>query len=120
MAEADLPTGVWRRSPPLIYPLRDALGIVLAAMTECLKPTFKAAQILSGLMDQNMDGVADDEALASQLSQWSTAWLAMPWDPERWENNRPQLQRAWATISSFRVGGWKTARGQSQAFKSVP
>ncbi len=70
-------------------------GIVLAAdarMPEAYVQ--KAAQILSELMDQDMDGIADDEALAAQLSQWSLAWLAMPWDPERWENEQlPPLQR---------------------------
>ena len=85
-AEADLPTGVLEALAAAEF-TRCAMpfGIVLAAddrMPEAYVQ--KAAQILSELMDKNMDGVADDEALASQLSQWSTAWLAMPWDPERW------------------------------------
>ena len=70
-------------------------GVLLAA-DDRMPETYvqKAAQILAELIDKDIDGVADDEALAAQLSQWSIAWLAMPWDPERWENDQlPQLQR---------------------------
>ena len=95
-ADADLPTSVLEAFAAAEF-TRCAMpfGIVLAAddrMPEAYVQ--KAAQILAELMDKDMDGIADDEALASQLSQWSTAWLAMPWDPERWENDQlPQLQR---------------------------
>ena len=96
-ADADLPTSVLEAFAAAEF-TRCAMpfGIVLAAddrMPEAYVQ--KTAQILAELMDKNMDGIADDEALASQLSQWSTAWLAMPWDPERWENVQlPRLQRA--------------------------
>ena len=81
----------------------------------------KAAQILAELMDKDMDGIADDEALASQLSQWSTAWLAMPWDPELREmTSFHDCNGPWDTISLFRVGGWKAALCQIRAFKSAP
>ena len=104
------------RSPASVFACEDAElpSEVLAALaasefTRCAMPfdivlaaddrmpeTYvqKAAQILAELMDVDMDGRADHPDLAAQLSQWSVAWLAMPWDPERWENEQlPALQR---------------------------
>ena len=95
-ADADLPTSVLEALSAAEF-IRCAMpfGVLLAA-DERMPAAYvqKAAQILAELMDKDMNGIADDEALVSQLSQWSTAWLAMPWDPERWENDQlPKLQR---------------------------
>ena len=81
----------------------------------------QTAQILAELMDKDMDGIADDEALASQLSQWSFAWLAMPWDPERWENDQlPRLQRALGYDIVIPRWWMESALCQIRAFKSAP
>ena len=122
-ADADLPTGVLEAFADAEF-TRCAMpfGIVLAAddrMPEAYVQ--KAAQILAELMDKDMDGIADDEALASQLSQWSPRGSRCPGIPSDGKiTSFRDYNGPWATISSFRVGGWKTARGQIRAFKSAP
>lgn len=80
--------------------LRDAgmtrvampFGVLLAADAG-MPPAYvvEAAAILAEMMDQDLDGVADDPMVAAALARRDVAWLAMPMDPERWE--REQLPR---------------------------
>lgn len=68
-------------------------GVLLAADAE-MPPGYvmQAAAILAEMMDQDMDGVADDPAVAAALARRDVAWLAMPMDPERWEEEQlPRL-----------------------------
>lgn len=80
--------------------LRDAgmtrvampFGVLLAADAG-MPPAYvvEAAAILAEMMDQDLDGVADDPMVSAALARRDVAWLAMPMDPERWE--REQLPR---------------------------
>ena len=81
--------------------LRDAgmtrvampFGVLLAADAG-MPPAYvvEAAAILAEMMDQDLDGVADDPAVAAALARRDVAWLAMPMDPERWEEEQlPRL-----------------------------
>ena len=67
-------------------------GVLLAADAG-MPPAYvvEAAAILAEMMDQDLDGVADDPMVAAALARRDVAWLAMPMDPERWE--REQLPR---------------------------
>ncbi|MDB4401439.1 hypothetical protein N9247_00265 [bacterium] len=68
-------------------------GVLLAADEEMpLRYVEQAAAILAEMLDQDMDGVADDPAVAATLARRDVAWLAMPMDPERWEEEQlPRL-----------------------------
>ena len=81
--------------------LRDAgmtrvampFGVLLAADAG-MPPAYvvEAAAILAEMMDQDLDGVADDPVVAAALAGRDVAWLAMPMDPERWEEEQlPRL-----------------------------
>ena len=81
--------------------LRDAgmtrvampFGVLLAADAG-MPPAYvvEAAAILAEMMDQDLDGVADDPVVAAALARRDVAWLAMPMDPERWEEEQlPRL-----------------------------
>lgn len=68
-------------------------GVLLAADEE-MPPAYvaQAAAILAEMLDQDMDGVADDPAVAAALARRDVAWLAMPMDAERWEEEQlPRL-----------------------------
>lgn len=68
-------------------------GVLLAADAE-MPPAYvaRAAAILAEMLDQDMDGVADDPAVAAALARRDVAWLAMPMDAERWEQEQlPRL-----------------------------
>lgn len=68
-------------------------GVLLAA-DEAMPLGYveQAAAILAEMLDQDMDGVADDPAVAAILARRDVAWLAMPMDPERWEEEQlPRL-----------------------------
>jgi hypothetical protein len=68
-------------------------GVLLAADEAMpLGYVAQAAAILAEMLDQDMDGVADDPAVAAALARRDVAWLAMPMDPERWEEEQlPRL-----------------------------
>ncbi|MCH2133516.1 MAG: hypothetical protein MK116_07185 [Phycisphaerales bacterium] len=70
-------------------------GILLAA-DEDMPPAYvrQAAAILAEMMDQDMNGVVDDPAVAKVLAQRDVCWLAMPMDHEAWEEEQlPRLER---------------------------
>lgn len=93
--ELDLPTnvkaalmnaGLTRCSMPF--------GVLLAA-DENFSDAYilLAAKIVSEILDQDMDGVADDPRLIQEVSKWDVAWLAMPYEQGRWESEQlPTLQ----------------------------
>jgi hypothetical protein len=68
-------------------------GVLLAADEAMpLGYVAQAAAILAEMLDQDMDGVADDPAVAAALARRDVAWLAMPMDAERWEEEQlPRL-----------------------------
>jgi len=70
-------------------------GVLLAADGDMPAAYVRqAAAILAELMDQDMDGVADDPTVAEALRRRDRAWLAMPMDDEAWEEEQlPQLER---------------------------
>tara|TARA_B100001250_G_scaffold410886_1_gene438251 strand:- start:1282 stop:2163 length:882 start_codon:yes stop_codon:yes gene_type:complete len=85
---------------------KDAL--IDAGLTKCMMPfgvligsdknipdsfVLLAGQILSEMLDQNMDREVDDSLILDYVQNWQVAWLAMPSDPEIWENDQlPVLQ----------------------------
>ncbi len=85
---------------------KDAL--MAAGLTKCMMPfgvligsdknipdsfVLLAGRILSEMLDQNMDGEVDDSLILDYVQNWERAWLAMPSDPEIWENDQlPILQ----------------------------
>ena len=70
-------------------------GVLLAADGDMPAAYVRqAAAILAELMDQDLDGVADDPTVAEVLRRRDRAWLAMPMDDEAWEEEQlPQLER---------------------------
>ncbi len=85
-------------------------ALMTAGLTKCMMPfgvligsdksipdsfVLLAGQILSEMLDQDMDGQVDDSLLLEYVQNWESAWLAMPSDPEIWENEQlPILQEA--------------------------
>ncbi len=49
--------------------------------------------VVAEMFDPDRDGKVNDEAVAAELRKWKErAWLAMPMDPEKWDNEQlPQL-----------------------------
>jgi hypothetical protein len=70
-------------------------GVLVAADDRIPTETLAlAARVLAELLDQDMDGVPDDPAVVEAVSNPNTAWLAMPHDPDDWEEwQLPGLQR---------------------------
>jgi hypothetical protein len=70
-------------------------GVLMAADDRIPTQTLAlAARVLAELLDQDMDGVPDDPAVVKAVSNPNTAWLAMPHDPDDWEEwQLPGLQR---------------------------
>jgi hypothetical protein len=70
-------------------------GVLLAADGDMPAAYVRqAAAILAELMDQDLDGVVDDPAVAAVLQRRDQAWLAMPMDHEAWEEEQlPRLER---------------------------
>jgi len=70
-------------------------GVLLAADSRIPEATLAlAARVLAELLDQDMDGVPDDPAVMEAVRRPDVAWLAMPHDPEDWEERQlPGLQR---------------------------
>ncbi len=68
-------------------------GVLLAADGGMpLRYVEQAAAILAEMLDPDMDGVPDDPVVAATLARRDVAWLAMPMDPERWEEEQlPRL-----------------------------
>ncbi|MEC7988124.1 MAG: hypothetical protein VX278_23360 [Myxococcota bacterium] len=83
-------------------------ALMAAGMTQCIAPfeILIAADsdipssyielvgtIVSEMVDGDKDGVVDDEAVVEKLRRGESAWLAMPLDPARWEDEQfPQLE----------------------------
>ena len=64
-------------------------GVLLAADERIPAQTLVlAARVLAELLDQDMDGIPDDLAVAAAVSNPNTAWLAMPHDEDDWENSQ--------------------------------
>ena len=70
-------------------------GVLLAADQRISAETLaSAARVLAELLDQDMDGIPDDLAVAAAIRNPKTAWLAMPHDEDDWEEwQLPGLQR---------------------------
>ncbi len=68
-------------------------GVLLAADAKMpLGYVRHAAAILAEMLDQDMDGAVDDPAVGAVLARREVAWLAMPMDHERWEEEQlPRL-----------------------------
>jgi len=68
-------------------------GVLLAADERMpLDYVRQAAAILAEMLDQDVDGAADDPAVVAVLARRDVAWLAMPMDHERWETEQlPRL-----------------------------
>lgn len=70
-------------------------GILISADDDFSKPHLTmTATILAELLDLDRDGAPDDSDVATELADWRrTAWLAMPSDDRRWEEEQlPVLQ----------------------------
>ena len=70
-------------------------GVLVAADSRIPTETLSlAARVLAELLDQDMDGVADDPAVVEAIRNPNVAWLAMPHDHDDWEEwQLPGLQR---------------------------
>ncbi|MDE0916475.1 MAG: hypothetical protein OSB57_14980 [Planctomycetota bacterium] len=70
-------------------------GVLMAADDRIPTDTLAlAARVLAELLDQDMDGVPDDPAVLEAVRNPNVAWLAMPHDPDDWEEwQLPGLQR---------------------------
>jgi len=52
-----------------------------------------AINVVAEMLDPDKDGHANDDAVVAEVSKWEEAWLAMPMDPDKWENEQlPRLQ----------------------------
>jgi len=52
-----------------------------------------AINVVAEMLDPDKDGIADDDAVVAEVSKWDEAWLAMPMDPDKWEDEQlPKLQ----------------------------
>ena len=52
-----------------------------------------AINVVAEMLDPDKDGHANDDAVVAEVSKWEEAWLAMPMDPDKWENEQlPKLQ----------------------------
>ena len=80
---------------------KDAL--MAAGMTQCMMPfgvllsadqnmpkayLEMSGKILAELLDQDLDGIIDDSSLFTFISDWQSAWLAMPTDHDEWEDQQ--------------------------------
>ena len=69
-------------------------GVLLAADSQFAESYVRlSAQIVAEMLDSDRDGVADDGLLIAEIQKWNVAWLAMPFDHDRWESEQlPGLQ----------------------------